>query len=44
MANITKKTNKRGELVYRIRVSNGYTPDGKQRVKSMTWKPDADMT
>ena len=44
MANITKKTNKSGEVVYRIRVSNGYSPDGKQRMKSMTWKPDAGMT
>lgn len=44
MATYTKRTNKNGEVSYRIRVSYGYTPDGKQKVKSITWKPDAGMS
>lgn len=34
---------KRGKS-YRIRVSVGYTPDGKQVMKSRTWTPGPDMT
>ena len=44
MATYTKRTNINGEVSYRIRVSYGYTPDGKQKVKSITWKPDAGMS
>ncbi|MBQ6387422.1 MAG: site-specific integrase [Ruminococcus sp.] len=41
MAQITKKTNKKGETVFRIRVSCGYDYKGRQRTKSMTYKPKA---
>ena len=41
MAQITKKTNKKGETVYQIRVSCGYDYKGRQRTKSMTYKPKA---
>lgn len=44
MANITKRTNKEGETSYRIRVFNGYCPDGTQCVRAMTWKPETGMT
>lgn len=44
MASITKRTNKKGETVYRIRVFRGIAPDGKQLVRSMTWKPESSMT
>ena len=38
--NITKLTNKKGETYYRIRVSDGYTEDGKQKIYSTNWKPN----
>ncbi len=38
--NITKLTNKKGEIYYRIRVSDGYTEDGKQKIYSTNWKPN----
>ena len=41
MAQITKKTNKKGETVFQIRVSCGYDYKGRQRTKSMTYKPKA---
>lgn len=41
MAQITKKTNKNGETVFQIRVSCGYDYKGRQRTKSMTYKPKA---
>lgn len=41
MAQITKKTNKKGEAVFQIRVSCGYDYKGRQRTKSMTYKPKA---
>lgn len=44
MATISKKFNRKGEVSYRIKVSNGYTYDGKQIIKSMTWKPAENMT
>ncbi|MBQ5970035.1 MAG: hypothetical protein IJL52_07960 [Clostridia bacterium] len=44
MANITKRTNKKGEVSYRIKVFAGYTATGKQITHSMTWKPDPSMT
>lgn len=44
MANITKRPNKKGEVSYRIKVFAGYDANGKQRTRSMTWKPDAGMT
>lgn len=37
-----KRISKNGEVSYLIRVSLGYK-NGKQTVKSMTWKPDPDM-
>lgn len=40
MANITKRTNKKGELSYFIRVFVGNERTGKQIVKSMTYKPN----
>jgi integrase len=39
MATITKRKDN-----YRIRVSCGYTADGKQVIRSMTWKPSEGMT
>lgn len=46
MANITKRTNKAGELVsYRIRVSRGYDAQGKKlKPYEMTWKPAPNMS
>ncbi len=44
MANITKRTNSKGQTVYRIRVCNGVKGDGTPRTWSMTWKPPASMT
>lgn len=39
MANIKENRNKDGELIsFRIRVSDGYSVDGKQRVQAVTWK------
>lgn len=39
MSTITKRNN-----TYRIRVSAGYDSTGKQIMKSMTWKPSANLT
>lgn len=44
MANITKRKSKSGKLSFLIKVSLGYDIDNKQIVKSMTWKPESDMT
>lgn len=44
MANIQKRVNKQGQVSYRIKVFNGYSFDGKQIVKTMTWKPEIGMT
>lgn len=46
MANITKRTNKAGEVIsYRIRVSRGYDIQGnKLKPYEMTWKPAPSMT
>lgn len=44
MANITKRTNKSGEVSYLIRVFVDEKSDGKQNVKSMTFKPESGMT
>lgn len=46
MANITKRTNKAGEVVsYRIRVSRGYDAQGKKlKPYEMTWKPAPNMS
>lgn len=44
MANIQKRVNKQGQVSYRIKVFNGYSFDGKQLVKTMTWKPETGMT
>ena len=44
MANITKRINKKGEVSYLIRVFLDEKADGKQTVKSMTYKPDKNMT
>ena len=43
MANITQRTNKKGEISYLIRVFVDEKSDGKQKVKSMTFKPDPDL-
>ena len=43
MANITKRTNKAGEVSYLIRVYAGEDAKGKQLTKSTTWKPPAGM-
>ena len=44
MASIEKRINKNGEISFRIKAFAGYDASGKQRVRSMTWKPDAGMT
>lgn len=46
MPNITKRTNKAGEVVsYRIRVSRGYDAQGKKlKPYEMTWKPAPNMS
>lgn len=44
MASITKRTNKKGEVVYRLRAFCGTAPDGKQQFRSITWRPSPDMT
>lgn len=44
MANVTKRTNKKGETSYLIRVFVDEKANGKQTVKSMTYKPEPEMT
>ena len=44
MANITKRTNKKGEISYLIRVFIDEKMDGTQTVKSMTYKPENGLT
>lgn len=41
---ITKRVSKKGDVSYRIKVSLGYSVDGKQIIKSTTYKPDSNMT
>lgn len=41
---ITKRVSKKGDISYRIKVSLGYSVDGKQIVQSMTYKPDPKLT
>lgn len=41
---ITKRVSKKGDISYRIKVSLGYSVDGKQIIQSMTYKPDPNMT
>ena len=43
MATISKRTSKKGEVSYLIRVSLGYNKKGQQIVKSMTYKPESGM-
>ena len=43
MANITKRTNKAGEVSFLIRAFVAWGADGKQITKSKTWKPPAGM-
>lgn len=44
MANIQKRVSKSGEITYRIRISDGYDTNGKQIIKSFTFKPEAGLT
>lgn len=44
MATIQKRINKAGELSYLIRVSLGYDNHNKQIVKSITYKPEKELT
>ena len=44
MANITKRTGKDDRISYRIRVSDGYTQEGKQIFRSCTYTPAPGMT
>ncbi|MCL2568803.1 MAG: tyrosine-type recombinase/integrase [Oscillospiraceae bacterium] len=44
MANIIKRTSKRGEVSYLIRVFVDQRTNGKQTVKSMTYKPAPELT
>ena len=41
MAQISKRINKNGEEVYKIRVSCGYDYKGRQKTKTMTFKPQS---
>lgn len=43
MATIKKRTGKKG-TTYLIRVSCGYTADGTQVIRSMSWKPSSEMS
>lgn len=43
MANITPRKNKDGSTSYLIRVYVDENSSGKQKFKSMTWKPPAGM-
>ena len=40
LANIQETKNSKGETVYKIRVSCGYTREGKQILRSKSWKPE----
>lgn len=44
MAYVQTKTNAKGETVYKIRVSCGYTKEGKQISRSKTWKPEKSLS
>ena len=44
MANITKRENTKGEVTYLIRVFVDENKNGKQTVKSMTYKPAPGLT
>lgn len=44
MATIQKRATKSGKASYLIKVSLGYDEFGKQRIKSMTYKPSDDLT
>lgn len=44
MATIQKRLSKSGKPSYLIKVSLGYDDFGKQRIKSLTYKPDTDMS
>ena len=44
MARIVKRTGKKGEVSYLIRVSCGYDASGKQITKSKTWHPAPGMS
>lgn len=44
MANITKRTNKNGDVSYLIRIFVDEKADGTQTIKSMTYKPEIGMT
>ena len=44
MATIQQRTSKSGEVSFLIRVSLGYDNQNKQIVKSMTYKPDKELT
>lgn len=44
MAQIKKRINKKGGVVYSFRVSDGYDGLGKQIVHQMTWYPDPSMS
>lgn len=44
MATIQKRKSKSGELSFLIRISLGYDNQNKQIVKSMTYRPDKEMT
>jgi len=43
MPNVTKRTNKNGDISYRLRVYVDEVGTGKQIVKSKTWKPPVNM-
>ena len=44
MASIKKRIGATGSISYKITVSDGFGPDGKQRRHFRTWKPDPGMS
>lgn len=44
MANVKKHTARNGKVTYYIRAFDGYNSNGEQIVRSMTWKPPANLT
>ncbi len=44
MATVKKHVSKAGVVTYYLRVSDGYTLEGKQIERTMTWKPDENMS
>ena len=44
MATVKKHISKKGKITYYIRTYDGYSSNGKQIERSMTWKPSEGMS